>query len=112
MIIREIGQEHTMRNEQEYNCPLCNRVVPKVSDHHLTPRSRGGKDTLPICLDCHRSVHAFFTNKELEKKYNTVELLLSDEKFSKHIQWLSKQDPNRRYKTDRVSNKRNRGRSD
>jgi hypothetical protein len=92
-------------------CPLCVRPVPHKSDHHLTPRSRGGKKTLPICLDCHKSVHAFFTNKELEDKYNTVDALLGDEKFAKHIKWLSKQDPNRRYRTKRVAEKKHRSRS-
>ena len=94
-----------------YNCPLCIRDVPHASDHHLTPRSRGGKETLPICLDCHKSVHAFFTNKELEDRYNTVEALLGDEKFAKHVKWLSKQDPNRRYRTKRVADKKHRSRS-
>ena len=94
-----------------YDCPLCGREVSKVSDHHLTPKSRGGKEILPICLDCHKSIHAFFTNKELEDKFNTVEILLSDEKFSKHIKWLSKQDPSLRFRTERVSDKKNRGRS-
>jgi 5-methylcytosine-specific restriction enzyme A len=92
-------------------CPLCNRDVPHMSDHHLTPRSRGGKETIPICLDCHKSVHAFFTNKELEGRYNTVEELLGDEKFSQHVKWLGKQDANRRYRTVRVSEKKHRGRS-
>jgi len=101
-----------MKDQNTYDCPLCGRVVPEVSDHHLTPRSRGGKETLPVCLDCHKSIHAFFTNKELEATYNTVESLLNDEKFSKHIKWLRKQDPSRRYKTKRVSDKKNRGRSD
>lgn len=93
-----------------YDCPLCKREVPKVSDHHLTPKSRGGRVTLPICLDCHRSIHAFFTNKELEEKYHTVEALLENERFAKHIKWLSKQDPNRRYKTKWTVEKRKRGR--
>jgi hypothetical protein len=94
----------------KYDCPLCGREVQRVSDHHLTPRSRGGKETLPICLDCHKSVHAFFTNKELEDTYHTVEALLGDEKFAKHMKWFSKQDPNRRYKTKRVADKKRRGR--
>lgn len=94
-----------------YDCPLCGREVSKVSDHHLIPKSRGGQETLPICLDCHKSIHAFFTNKELEDKFNTVENLLSDEKFAKHIKWLSKQDPTRRFRTERVNDKKSRGRS-
>ena len=93
------------------DCPLCTRLVSNMSDHHLTPRSRGGKITLPICLDCHKSIHTFFKNKELEDTYNTVESLLGNERFAKHIKWLSKQDQNRRYRTKRVVEKRNRGRS-
>lgn len=94
-----------------YDCPLCGREVSKVSDHHLIPKSRGGQETLPICLDCHKSIHAFFTNKELEDKFNTVENLLGDEKFAKHIKWLSKQDPTCRFRTERVNDKKSRGRS-
>lgn len=94
-----------------YDCPLCGREVPEVSDHHLTPKSRGGQETLPICLDCHKSIHAFFTNKELEDKFNTVENLLGDEKFAKHIKWLSKQDPTRSFRTERVNDKKSKRRS-
>ena len=94
-----------------YECPLCLREVEQVSDHHLIPKSRGGKETLPICLDCHNAVHAFFTNKELELIYNSVDVLLTNEKFYKHIQWLSKQSTSKRHKSKRVKNKRKRGRS-
>jgi hypothetical protein len=82
-----------------------------MSDHHLVPRSRGGQETIPVCLDCHNSIHAFFTNKELENSYNSVDDLLADEKFAKHIKWLSKQPIDKRFKTDRVKNKNKRGRS-
>ena len=41
-------------------CPVCERDVPRVSDHHLLPKSRGGRaeHTVPICLDCHDAIHA------------------------------------------------------
>jgi len=80
-------------------CPLCNRPNHYPSDHHLIPRSRGGKETLTICRDCHDVVHAFFSNKQLESDYTSVEALLADNKFEKAIAWLSKQDPTRRTKT-------------
>ena len=66
-------------------------------------------NTLPICIDCHNGIHAFFTNKELEKEYNTVEALLAHEKFSKHVKWLSKQDISKRHRSKRAKDKRNRG---
>ena len=90
-------------------CPLCAREALKdrTSDHHLIPKSRGGamNDILSICIDCHNGIHAFFTNKELEKKYNTVESLLSNEKFSTHVKWLSKQDINKRHRSKQSKSK-------
>jgi hypothetical protein len=99
-----------IENPQE-NCPLCNRLMYHVSDHHLVPKSRGGKETLAICCDCHRAIHSLFSNKELERKYNTVEALLSDERFSKMAVFLSKQDPRRRSRAKRARDNKKRGRS-
>jgi len=85
---------------QQQVCPLCQREgIPRFSDHHLVPKSRGGKVLLPVCLDCHRSIHAFFTNRELADQYNTVEALWAHEGFAQHLRWLRKQDPQRRYRT-------------
>lgn len=99
------------KEEIAYNCPICGRGVPETTDHHLIPKSRGGKILITICLDCHRSIHAFFSNKELEDTYHTVPALMSHEGFRKHIKWLSKQDPNRRYKTKRRDGNEKRGRA-
>lgn len=30
---------------------------PKEHDHHVIPRSRGGKKTIPLCVPCHNRVH-------------------------------------------------------
>jgi len=81
------------------------------SDHHLTPRCRGGKETLLICSDCHRMIHSLFSNKELERKYNSVEVLMSDEHVQKMVAFLAKQDPNRRYKAVLSRDQRKRGRN-
>ena len=98
--------------DHPYTCPVCERVVTRVSDHHLIPRSRGGKaeHTLPICNDCHHAIHAFFTNQELERTYHSVEALLGDERFAKHVAWLKKQDPSRRMRTRTANDKRRRRR--
>lgn len=110
MTLSKLSENLKAQMDDLYSCPLCQRIVPKVSDHHLIPKSRGGADTLPICLDCHNAVHAFFTNKELEETYHSVEKLLSDEKFEKHIKWLAKQNPNKRHKSKRVREKKRRNR--
>ncbi len=59
----------------------------------MVPKSRGGKTTETICRDCHRAIHAVFTNKELERAYHTADTLLSHEGFRKMIDFIAKQDP-------------------
>jgi len=59
----------------------------------MVPRSRGGKTTETICRDCHKAIHACFSNKELEEKYNTPEVLMTNEVFAKMVKFISKQDP-------------------
>jgi hypothetical protein len=44
-------------------CPLCELPNYRPTDHHLVPRSRGGKVTATLCADCHRAIHVVFTNK-------------------------------------------------
>lgn len=88
-----------MLAEQPLLCPICERPNYYPSDHHMVPRSRGGKSTETICADCHRAIHAHFTNKELEETYHTPEALLSNELFAKQIKFIAKQDPGGRTKT-------------
>jgi hypothetical protein len=80
-------------------CPLCNRPNLHPSDHHLVPRSRGGKVTETICADCHRAIHATFTNKELEREYSTVESLLAHPALAKTVAFIARQDPGGRVRT-------------
>jgi hypothetical protein len=44
-----------------------------------------------LCRDCHSYLHKKFTHAELAKLYNTVELIMENEKIQKHIVWLKKQ---------------------
>lgn len=90
-------------------CPLCGRPNYHPSDHHLIPKSRGGKVTKNICGDCHNAIHKFWSNKELEKTYHTVEIILADPQFARHVAWLRKQDPKRRMRTDHTRERRRRG---
>jgi 5-methylcytosine-specific restriction enzyme A len=89
-------------------CPLCERDVPVMSDHHLVPKSRGGtyEDTLPICTDCHGAIHALFDNRELESSLHTVEALKANEAFARHLRWLGRQDPGSRNRTARSRRRR------
>lgn len=92
-------------------CPLCRRPNYFPSDHHLIPKCRGGGETATICRDCHDVIHAFFSNKELETTYNTVEVLLENARFAAAILFLAKQDPQRRMRTRTAKDQRRRGRN-
>ncbi len=85
-----------------HQCPLCERSVPKVSAHHLTPKSRGGRETLDICLDCHAMIHALFTNKTLERQLSSVEQLRAHPEFEKYLVWVKKRPADRRYRAARA----------
>jgi hypothetical protein len=76
------------------------------SDHHLVPKSRGGRVTETICSSCHDAIHRTFTNKELERTFNTVEALLSHPTFAGTVAFIRKQDPRRKTRTIEVRGKR------
>ena len=78
---------------QELHCPLCERLVPSeryLEKHHLVPRSKGGKETEKLCVDCANQVHELFTNNELRDTYNTIEALKRDERVWRWVRWIRK----------------------
>lgn len=77
----------------------------------MVPRSRGGKATKTLCRDCHKAIHATFTNKQLEREYATIETLLSHEGFSKMIAFIAKQDPGGKVHIELNRTQRRRGRN-
>jgi 5-methylcytosine-specific restriction protein A len=79
----------------EILCPLCGRPNLHPTDHHLVPKSRGGMNgnKLTMCRDCHHAAHLLFSNKELERKYHTIEALLNHPKMLKMVKYITKQDP-------------------
>lgn len=77
-----------------YTCELCRRHgVSKITEHHLIPREEGGAklDVAWLCPDCHKQIHALYTNKELAIRLNTLEKLCADEKISKYLKYIRKQ---------------------
>ena len=92
-------------------CPLCDRVVERTSAHHLKPKSRGGRITVDICLDCHEMIHALFQNKELDARLDTIDDLKKHPEFARFLKWISKRSGHRRYHAKRSRKTRRRGRS-
>jgi len=85
-------------------CKLCKREASNVTEHHLIPRSTHRVKrfkrmhstaamhvTATMCQPCHRAMHQFFTEKELAESFFTINLLLSDERIIRHVEFVKKQ---------------------
>jgi hypothetical protein len=85
-------------------CGLCERTVQATSRHHLVPREEGGKHgpTVDLCQPCHSSVHRFLSNRDLARRYPTVEALRQAEELRTYLNWI------RRQRVERISNRRGR----
>lgn len=73
-------------------CPICDRVLGDVNvdRHHLIPKTHGGKEQFLIHKICHRKIHATFTEKELEKKFNNWGELRAHDEIAKFVEWVAK----------------------
>lgn len=90
-------------------CELCERVVESVTVHHLFPKSQGRRagrkiyelPTVHVCRACHRQLHALFSNKELARELDSLEKLKAHPAIDKFLNWVKKQDPNKKIKVRR-----------
>lgn len=84
------------------SCQLCDRHVPRLTLHHLTPRqytkrhNQAPGETIAICSACHRQIHRLFDNAYLARELQTLDALKSHPKMVRFIAWVRKQDPFKR----------------
>jgi hypothetical protein len=75
------------------SCWLCSRPTGKtVILHHPVPKSRGGRDTVPMHPICQQMLIANFTNSELQRHGMDVEGLLADPGVRKFVDWVANKD--------------------
>ncbi|QXQ07469.1 hypothetical protein KX816_05435 [Sphingosinicellaceae bacterium] len=75
-------------------CWLCGRPTGKtIVWHHPVPKSRGGRDVVPMHPICQQTVTANFTNSELERHGMDAEGLLASPAIRKFVDWVAKKDP-------------------
>lgn len=85
--------------ERGVRCELCEREVPRTTEHHLRPKSvarrRGQKiaelPTAELCPPCHRQLHVLFPNQELATRLDSLERLRANEQVARFLRWLRKQ---------------------
>lgn len=75
-------------------CWLCGRPMGKtIVWHHPVPKSRGGRDVVPMHSICQQTLTANFTNSELQRHATDVEAILANPSMRKFVDWVVKKDP-------------------
>ena len=75
-------------------CWLCDRPTGKtIVLHHPVPKSRGGRDVVPMHPICQQTLIANFTNSELQRHAMDVEALLANPNVRKFVDWVANKDP-------------------
>lgn len=94
----------------EGTCELCNRENIVLTKHHLLPREEGGKEEhiSYICEDCHKHIHALYTNRELAVRLNTIKDLQADEKIAKYLKFIKKQPASKKVRSRKSKERRKR----
>lgn len=75
-------------------CWLCGRLTGQtIVWHHPVPKSRGGRDVVPMHGICQQTLTANFTNSELQRHGMDVESLLANPSVRKFVDWVANKDP-------------------
>ncbi|KQT56205.1 HNH endonuclease [Aureimonas sp. Leaf460] len=75
-------------------CWLCARPLGRRTEwHHPLPKSRGGRDTVPVHPICHRTIHACFTNLDLERHAEEALPLETNPEVARFLRWIANKAP-------------------
>jgi len=75
-------------------CWLCGRPTGKIVVwHHPVPKSRGGRDVVPMHPICQQNLTANFTNSELQRHGMDVDGLLANPAVRKFVDWVANKEP-------------------
>lgn len=75
-------------------CWLCGRPTGStIVWHHPIPKSRGGRDVVPMHPICQQTLITNFTASELQRHGMDVEGLLADPRVRKFVDWVAGKDP-------------------
>jgi len=83
-----------MDGTTEERCWLCSRPVgTRIEYHHPVPKSRGGRETVPIHPICHRTLHRTFSNTELALFGGSIAAIRADPLIARFLAWVADKDP-------------------
>ena len=85
--------QQQMQSESAPGCPLCGRLMETgitTDEHHLIPKSMGGKEKYLLHKICHQKIHATLTERELARHFHTWESLQTHPEIAEFIAWVKK----------------------
>jgi hypothetical protein len=65
----------------------------RTERHHPVPKSRGGRETVPVHPICHRTIHAALSNAQLAKLGPDPAALRAVEEIARFVRWVSGKPP-------------------
>lgn len=75
-------------------CWLCARPLGhRIEWHHPVPKSRGGRETVPLHPICHRTIHAVLDNTRLARMPAEPAALLEVEEIARFVRWVAGKPP-------------------
>lgn len=75
-------------------CWLCARPLGRtIVWHHPVPKSRGGRDVVPMHPICQQTLMANFTNSELQRHGMDAQSLLAEPTVRKFVDWVANKGP-------------------
>lgn len=82
-------------------CWLCSRPLgERVEWHHPVPKSRGGRETVPLHPICHQAIHANLSNAELATTGESAEVLRRQPGLAKFLKWVAGKPPDFHARTE------------
>lgn len=83
-------------------CWLCERPLgAAVEWHHPVPKSRGGRETVPVHPICHRTIHAEMSNAALAAGGGDRAMLLAEPGIARFVAWVADKPPDFRKRVAR-----------
>ena len=98
----------TSNNDRTAACELFLREVERYTEHHLVPRSRGGRfgPKARLCPTCHRQLHALFSEVTLAKELHSIDLIRADPQIAEYWRWARRQKGHTSFRVRRAKDRR------
>jgi len=76
-------------DDRPHRCWLCDRPLGRrVEWHHPLPKSRGGRQVVPLHPICHRTIHTMLSNAEMARAYADAPALRAQPAIARFLAWI------------------------